>query len=79
LLDLARRGEDSIIARATRALSDRFAGEPFTRDEASEVIQLEWLGDRPRLWAELHALDFIDPSDSGPLWRVSSGAGCAAC
>jgi hypothetical protein len=70
-LDVARRGEASVIRRAERALRQTFGDTGlFSQEDAASVIDLDWLGDRPALWAELQALGLIERARV-PLWRMT--------
>jgi len=70
-LDLAKRGERSVIRRAEAKLRETYGDTGlFLQDDAASVIDLDWLGERPALWAELHALGVIEGA-RGPLWRMT--------
>lgn len=71
LIHLARCGEDGTLILAFRALAARFGTAWFSKDDAAQVVSLEWLGDRPNLWAELHALGYLHPRTGSALWRLN--------
>lgn len=70
-LDVAKCGEASVIRRAERALRETYGDTGlFSQNDAASIIALDWLADRPALWAELHALGVIEGT-RGPLWRMT--------
>lgn len=73
-MDIARYGDDSIIRRAAVALREAYGDRTFRQDDAASLFDLHWLGDRPNLWIELHALRLIEVArgaegDRPLLWK----------
>lgn len=73
-IDVARRGEGSVIRQAAVAISEQFETRWFGRSEVMPLIS-HWLAERPELGLELHALGFVHSqkratADTEELWEV---------